>query len=396
MKAGTANGSFSATLLLRLLTLLLCAGCNLNIVPDDSATRFEGPPVITIAAPQPNQTFLAGTTVIVQARVENAGPDLARVAVLLDEALLGERLQPNETSASVLPLTIDWPTSNSGQFTISVVAERGDGSAAREDVSVEVISRQRPEAIPPTDIVANEAQPTTAPTDEPSPPVSAAPQATVPSAPANLGPSSVPGAVIRVSNLRPGPGVASGQPVGSLAADDQVVIVAVNPARDWFRVAYGESGDAWIYAELVAPTDVTSGLPVETGEPPPVENGVNLLVTSIELDPSTPVCSQATTIRATIRNSGSLDSQTSPWVSTKAHLLSDQSVQAEIPETTYLSKLKAGDETVLEMSLTLTANYAQLQQIRVTVDAGNHIIETNENDNVGRSLEFELSQGNCA
>ena len=230
MKAGTANGSFSATLLLRLLTLLLCAGCNLNIVPDDSATRFEGPPVITIAAPQPNQTFLAGTTVIVQARVENAGPDLARVAVLLDEALLGERLQPNETSASVLPLTIDWPTSNSGQFTISVVAERGDGSAAREDVSVEVISRQRPEAIPPTDIVANEAQPTTAPTDEPSPPVSAAPQATVPSAPANLGPSSVPGAVIRVSNLRPGPGVASGQPVGSLAADDQVVIVAVNPA----------------------------------------------------------------------------------------------------------------------------------------------------------------------
>ena len=61
-----------------------------------------------------------------------------------------------------------------------------------------------------------------------------------------------------------------------------------------------------------------------------------------------------------------------------------------------MSKLKAGDETVLEMSLTLTANYAQLQQIRVTVDAGNHIIETNENDNVGRSLEFELSQGNCA
>ena len=396
MQAGAAKGRYSATLLLRLLTLLLCAGCNLNFAPDDPATRFEGPPVITIAAPQPNQTFLAGTTVIVQARVENAGPDLARVAVLLDEALLGERLQPNETSAAVLPLTIDWPTSNAGQYTISVVAERGDGSAAREDVSIEVISRQRPETIPPTDIVASEAQPTTPPTDIPSPPVSAAPQATVPSAPANLGPSSVPGAVIRVSNLRPGPGVASGQPVGSLAADDQVVIVAVNPARDWYRITYGDSGDAWIYAELVEPADVTSGIPVETGAPPPVADGVNLLVTNIELDPSTPVCGQATTIRATIRNSGSLDSHTSPWVSAKALLLSDQSVQAENPETTYLSKLKAGDETVLEMSLTLTTNYAQLQQIRITVDAGNHVLETNENDNIGRSSEFELSQGNCA
>ena len=71
-----------------------------------------------------------------QARVENAGPDLARISVLLDDALLGEKVNPNETNAAVLPLTIDWPTSNEGEFIISVLAERGDGSYAREDVSI--------------------------------------------------------------------------------------------------------------------------------------------------------------------------------------------------------------------------------------------------------------------
>ncbi|MCY3779613.1 MAG: Ig-like domain-containing protein [Chloroflexi bacterium] len=379
MQAGRA----SATSLL-LLTLLICASCNLSTVP-----RFDGPPVISIAAPQPEQTFLAGTTVIVQARVENAGPDLARVAVLLDEALLGERLQPNETNAAVLPLTIDWPTSKAGQFTIAVVAQREDGSAAREDVTIEVVPRERPQGIS----AATEPQPATIPADTASP--AASPIPTEAEAPGNLGPSRVNGIILGVANLRPGPGVASGQPIGSVAAGAEVMIVAINPGRDWYRIAYGEGGDAWIDASFVAAAEDTAGLPVETGAPPPVEDGVNLLVSDIELDPATPVCGQATTIRATIRNSGSLNSQTSPWVSAQAHLLSDQSAIAENAETTYLPQLEAGEETILEMSITISSHYGQRQQIRLTVDAGNHILETEENDNVGSSAEFELSQGDC-
>ncbi len=297
MQAGIAMGRVPAASLL-LFALLICASCNLSAMPEDASTRFEGPPVIHIAAPQPNQTYLAGTKVIVQARVENAGPDLARVAVLLDEALLGEKLAPNETQAAILPLTIDWTPSKAGQYNISVVAERGDGSADRKDVTIEVALRQRPDSTAPTD-------------------------------------------------------------------------AAIEAAGD------------------------TRELPVETGAPPTVDEGVNLLVTNIELDPALPVCGQATTIRAIVRNSGSLDSQTSPWVSAKAHLLSDQSVLAENAETTYLPKLKAGEETVLDMSITINSNYNQRQQIRVTLDAGNHILETDESDNTGNSQEFELSRGNC-
>lgn len=395
MHAGSAISRISVASLL-LMIALVCAGCNLGVLPDGGPARFEGPPVIHIAAPLPDQTYQAGTTVIVQARVENAGPDLARVAVLMDEALLGERIAPNETGAAVLPLTIDWLTSSTGQHNISVVAERADGSAAREDVIIEVVSRQRSVGIPSTDSAESVPQAATIQPATPSP-APASPAPTASAAPASQGPSRVAGEVLRVANLRPGPGVASGLPLGSLPAETEVLIVALNPERDWYRISYGDGGDAWIDATFVGAADDTAGLPVETGaSSPSADEGVNLLVASLELDPAAPACGQATTIRATVRNSGSLDSQTSPWVSAKAYLLADQSVVAENTETTYLPKLKAGEETLLDMTITIAANYSQRQQIRVTVDAGNHVLESNENDNVGSSTDFTLGQGNCA
>ena len=90
MQSGVASGRISACRLVCILVLLICAGCNLGITGEGAPASFEGPPIIKIASPSPNQTFLAGTTVFVQARVENAGPDLARISVLLDDALLGE------------------------------------------------------------------------------------------------------------------------------------------------------------------------------------------------------------------------------------------------------------------------------------------------------------------
>ena len=388
MQSGVAKRGLRASMLLQALCLLLLGGCNLNIVPDDPSPSFEGPPVIHIAAPQPNQKFQSGATVIVQARVENAGPDIARIAVLLNEALMGEQLHPNETDAEVLPMTIDWPTRNEGEFVIAVVAERGDGSSAREDVSIVVV--------PPSQFQAPEGANAEAPSQAESTPEDA-PPATATSAPAlSTGPSELTGLVIRPAPLRPGPGVDSGQPVGSLMVDDDVLIIAINPAGNWYRIRRGTDIDAWVDASLVAAADDISGLPIETGAPPPPKEGVNLVVTSIELDPDPPDCGQPTVARATIRNSGALDSQTSPWVGAKAHLLSDESVQAQNPETIYLPALAAGAETVLEIPLTLTARFGESHVIRVTVDQGNHVIETHENDNTSASRQFELSQGTCS
>ena len=280
---------------LLLLSLLFCASCNLNANPDSAAPDFAGPPIVVITAPQPEQQYLAGATAIVQARIENAGPDLARVAVLLDEALLGERWQPNDTGAQVLPLTIDWPTSATGSFTIAVVAERADGTVTREERRITVVA-------PGSDAATQ--------------PASQAPE------PATEPPSS----------------------------DDSA----------------------------------------------PAQDGVNLMVTGIELFPAEPACGAATMVRASVLNDGSLASQTSAWVIAKAHLVSDGSVSAETAETSYLPKLQAGEATTLELSLTIAAHPSQPQQIRVTVDAGNHILESNEDDNIGSSREFTLSQGSCA
>ena len=395
MQSGVAKRRLRASMLLQVLCLLLLAGCNLNFAPDDPSPSFDGPPEIHIAAPLPNQKFQSGATVIVQARVENAGPDISRIAVLLNEELMGEQLNPNETDAEVLPLTIDWPTSNEGEYVIAVVAERGDGSSAREDVSIMVVPRSQYQATEG----ASADQPRTAAEEAASTesPPEAAPQAPATSSPAvSTGPSQVTGTVIRPAPLRPGPGVDSGQPVGSLMVDDDVLIIAINPAGNWYRIRRGADIDAWVDASLVAAADDISGLPIETGAPPPPQEGVNLVVTSIELDPDPPVCGQPTIVRATISNSGALDSQTSPWVGAKAHLLSDESVHAQNPETVYLPALAAGAETVLEIPLTLTARFGESHVIRVTVDQGNHVIETRENDNTAASRQFELSQGTCS
>ena len=389
----------AASVLMLILCSLLLASCNLDVVPEDPTPSFEGPPVIHIAAPLPDQTFLSGTTVIVQARVENAGPDIARIAVLLNEELMGEQLNPNETDAEVLPLTIDWPTSNEGEYSIAVLAERGDGSSAREDVSIRVVPRSQYEAP-----VSHEPQSTAdaAPPEVEgvatveSPPESA-PPATATSAPAvGTGPRQIRGTVIRPAPLRPGPGADSGQPIGSLMVDDEVLIIAVNSAGSWYRIRRGTEFDAWVDASLVSAEGDLSGLPVDSGEPAPPEAGVNLVVTSIELTPDPPVCGQQTIVRATIRNIGAVDSQTSPWVAATAHLPSDQNVLAQNPETVYLPALDAGEEALLEIPLTLTSRFAELHEIRVTVDHGNHVIETHEDDNTGTSRQFELSQGTCS
>lgn len=397
MQSGVAKQGLSAFIAVHLLCLFSLAGCNLNTAPGDPTPSFEGPPMIHIAAPQPGQKFQSGATVIVQARVENAGPDIARVAVLLDENVMGERLNPNETGAEVLPLTIDWPTSNEGDYTIAVIAERGDGSGVREEVSIIVVPPGQTEA--PEAAIAAPAH-----ADQPEAPALAeatAATANVPDAPAQAtatatGPSEVSARVIRPAPLRPGPGADSGQPIGSLMVDDEILIIAVNPAGTWYRIRRGADIDAWVDASLVSAADDTSGLPIETGAPQAPSEGVNFVVTGLDLEPDPPVCGQTTIVRATVRNTGALDSQTSPWVTALAHLLSDDSVQAQNPNTVYLPALKAGEDTTLEIPLTLTGRYAQLHVIRVTVDQGNHVIETHENDNIGASREFELSQGACS
>ncbi len=401
MQSGVASGRVKVCRLALILVLLVCAGCNLGVIGEGAPASFEGPPIIHIAAPTPNQTFLAGATVIVQARVENAGPDLARISVLLDDALLGEKVNPNETNAAVLPLTIDWPTSNTGEFKISVLAERGNGEFAREDVNILVIAessaessttsetaRQDTVSPEPRDATADR-QPDAA-ADGEQPPEQPPP---APTEPAVTGASRVAGTMTQPARIRIGPG-ATYDLVGNLDENLEVMIDAVNPSREWYRIAYNDLSDAWVYAEFVQPVGDTSGLPIETGPPMPAEQGVNLVVIDVQLAPPI-VCNQQTTARARIRNEGTDEAGNVAWVIAEPVLISDGSSLLENPPLAYLKTLEAEEEDTVEFPLTLTTHAGQEQFIRVVVDSGNHLPETDETDNTGNSAVFILQPGDC-
>ena len=342
---------------------LVLAGCNLGIGVEGAPAAFEGPPVVHIAAPWPSQSFETGATVIVQARVENAGPDLARVSVLLNEALLGERLNPNETNAAVLPLTIDWPASDAGDYTISVVAERGDGSFAREDVNIIVMSTAQQ---------ASDSESTRS----------------------DAGEALVTGAMTQPARIRVGPGAAFDL-LGNLDENTEVTILAVNQTRDWYRIEYEEPIEAWVYAEFVRLSGDGASLPVETGPPLPAAQGVNLRVLEVVIEPPV-VCNQESIVRARIRNEGTDEAQGVAWVIAEPVLANSGAALSDNPPLAYLKTLDAAEEDIVEFPLTLTAKVREQQFIRVVVDSGNHLPETDETDNTLESAAFILEPGSCA
>ena len=352
---------------------LLCAGCNLGVTGEGASATFEGAPIIHIAAPAPDQVFLAGATVIVQARVENAGADLARISVLLDDALLGEKRNPNETNAAVLPLTIDWNTSNAGEFKISVVAERGGGVFAREDVNIRVIE---------------EADQTTRPMDS----AQERPESTDDE---TQGDESAPvaGLMLQPARIREGPGAAYDL-AGNLDENVEILIIAVNPAREWYRIRADDQAEAWIYAEFARAAADVSRLPVESGPPLPDAGGVNLVALEVRIEP--PIgCGEEATVLARIRNAGAVASQSVAWVIAAPMLTSDGSSLDEDPPLAYLKALEAEEEDTIEFSMTLTARVGDEQFIRVVADSGNHLAETDETDNSRDSPPFILQPGVC-
>lgn len=350
---------------------LVAAGCNLGISGEGAPDAFVGPPAVHIAAPWPGQSFEAGATVIVQARVENAGPDLARISVLLNDALLGERLNPNETGAAVLPLTIDWPTSKAGDFTISVVAERGDGSIAREDVNILVM--------PKTERETGQSAEST--------------RADAGAASSLAGDQRVGGTMTQPARIRVGPGAAYDL-LGNLDENHEVMIVAVNPTRDWYRIEYDDLIEAWIYAQSVRLAGDIAGLPVESGPPLPAEQGVNLLVLDIMIEPPF-VCNQESIVKARIRNDGTDEAQSVAWVIAEPILVNSGASLSDNPPLAYLKTLDAAEEDTIEFPITLRTHVSEEQFIRVVVDSGNHLPEMDETDNARDSASFVLEPGSC-
>ena len=357
--------------LMWLWILTLLCGCSLTAAPRgdvDAAAVIEGPPVVRILSPLPNQTFMAGAAVMIQARVENAGPDLARVSVLLDDALVGEEPNPNEIGAAMFSVKIDWPTSNPGQYEIAVLAERGDGSLTRETVAVSVVDQaelgleedageqntdaadaseaSRPTAPPPTDI-----------------------------------PTTLRARVTTVSNLREGPGTQFAL-VERAEVDQEIELVAANPTGDWYKIRHAR-GEAWIYAELVSARGDVDGLPRVSP--------VNLIVTDIAIDPHPLVCQQTSEIQVTVKNEGTAALPGGGWIKAEAVLKSSEEI-LESAETVFPS-IAPGGEYTARTELAVSLHYNETQRIRVTLRS--LVDESSEGGAVFYAEEYVLQQGSC-
>jgi len=98
-----AGRSWAKALPLRLVTLLIgvtLAGCNLGSTPVEENILLTGAPTVRIVSPLPNATYLEGVAVNIQAQIGNAGADIHRVEVAVDNNLIATLPDPNTTDAA--------------------------------------------------------------------------------------------------------------------------------------------------------------------------------------------------------------------------------------------------------------------------------------------------------
>ncbi len=254
-----------------LVLLLLLAACNLSTQPDPASQALAGVPAVQILAPLPNATYLEGVTVNIQAQIQNAGPDVARVDFAVDNQVFASLSDPNSTGASVLSVSESWVSSGTGAHSLSVSAVRGDGSfSVPVSVTVTVVGQvsqpsqgvsgttsgggagsgdagqQPPEQSREPDRPAPEPEPTS---DKPM------------------------ARFLRGANVRSGPDTRFAPPIGSIAAGDQAELLAINIHKTWYKIKY-YNGEGWVFGSLLEVSGNVDDLPVVYGPPLPAPTAI--------------------------------------------------------------------------------------------------------------------------
>jgi len=404
-------------LLLALIAVAGLAACTPGDAPAEDET-FEGPPVVRILSPSPDAVYLAGASVNILARVENAGPDMGRVELLMNSVNIGTTDASAQT-APAFSIESGWPATIAGDYTLTVTAFREDGSASEPtSVNFEVRSSviaptqagdgdqttpQQTQTSPQPDSIVtipplqpqNTQTPTPTATDtttDASPTPEASPMSV-----ASPTPSFPTVRLQQGANIRRGPGVAFDPPIGSLAAGEVRRILARNPDNSWYRIeVFNSSG--WVFSELVEVSGSVSGLPVEnppTPVPPPtatitpVPAQVDLSIVNWSTAPSPQVCNQPATTTITIANSGS-----SPSAQTNVRLDDLVNGQVQATSSATVPPLQPGENVTVQITLTVSTFFLQGHTVRAIVDPDNVVPETNEENN-SRQFDYVLQQGSC-
>src|SRR5438045_4099177 len=88
------------------LIVVLLPACTLTAPSTGPGQQtISGAPVVEIISPAPNNTYLEGVGVSIQASVTNAGTDIARVEFTIDNAIIGTADSPNAAGAAVFSVS---------------------------------------------------------------------------------------------------------------------------------------------------------------------------------------------------------------------------------------------------------------------------------------------------
>ncbi len=384
------------------LCALLLTACNLNTEGENTVQTISGVPQVRIASPLPNATFLEGVPVNIQAMIANAGADISRVEIAIDQTIINTLETPNTAGAPAFSVTESWTTAGVGSHTITVTAFRQDGSANDPtSVMISVVNQGATTETEETEeaLAANSPTPqaTEGPTDIPEPSNTPEPEATAT--------PSVPMATfLQGVNVRRGPGTNFNPPLGGLAQNDTAEVLAVSPDRAWYKIRFYNS-EGWVSAPLVSVAGDVANLPVDPGPPTPIPatatftpvpftatpvTNINLVAGNIRLDPGQPVCSETFSISVDIANFG-----TTAYGGGVLVRIEDTANGRTTTTEGVVPAIQPNQTVAVSgIRLTVSTDFEVEHTIAAIIDPSGQVAETNEGDN-RRELKYTLRKGNC-
>ena len=421
-------------LLAALFGTLACSLTAPTTNTDPQRVALGEDPVVDLAAPLDGAAYLEGVPVNVIARVTNAGEDIDRVEVVVGDSIVSTVPVPNPAGAPAFSVSQSWTPDGPGAYQLALTVFRTDGSSASSPLrDVEVVGADGPPAesapqtteetlptIPPapetaaTEELNVEPEPEQVEAEaEPETEEAAAPDEPEPETPADAAPeeqaSGPPTAVITVgANVRAGPGTTF-PVVGTLAANTETELLAVNGAGSWYKIRV-YNGEGWIFSDLVTTTG-DDQLPIDEGPPPPPPTATPVPATAvpptaeptnvnltfdgpIQIDPFPPACGETMAFRINVENTGtSAFGSTATVVIRDVHIDSGTVTETRAP----VPDLPAGGEASIDgIFLTVETNFDTQHRIEVILDADNQLSETNEDDNRSSGNEYTLTnEGGC-
>lgn len=219
-------------------------------------------------------------------------------------------------------------------------------------------------------------------------------------APSPTTPSTDPTVTANVdSNVRAGDGVGYAR-IGTLRAGQTAQVIGISSTGSgWYYIQLQDGTRGWIAPGIVTITGAVGTLPrinpPATPTPVPTNTPVvraNLTGSPPALDPNPPVCNQEFQILVNITNIGETRSNAPATVLFENVYLGDGTVQTSF--TRAIPELDPGQNFVVGGPMTVSTFYNESHRIRVTIDVGNNVIETDKSNNV-LITDYVLQQGGC-